>query len=370
MRALLLLAVVLVTLPSIAQGQNQRQAQFRFQAFDTNGDRVITRNEWRGSDQSFRVHDWNGDGVLSGEEVRIGARRPRTSAPDFSTDDEFDDWTARGFTSLDHNRDGRITRDEWHFNQEGFVRADHNSDGVLNRSEFLGESVEDDRDDRFAYLDADNNGRIQPDEWHATRREFTRLDRNADGVLSRAELGAETGSPGGAGTETFASLDTNRNGVISFNEWHWSRNSFDQRDANRNGVLDRAEYRGASAVGTSGQTIVVPATERWTDSGMDARRGDILHIQASGNITMSGPSDSATPAGSTTGRRAASAPLPDQPAGGLVLRIGDAAPIYVGAASRSIQAPADGRIYFGVNDDHLPDNAGEFRVSLQLQRRN
>jgi Ca2+-binding EF-hand superfamily protein len=363
MRAHLLLAAVLITLPSVAQGQNQ---QIRFQQFDANGDRVITRNEWRGSDRSFQVHDWNGDGVLSGDEVRIGSRRQRSGAPDFTSDEEFDDWTLRGFNSLDHNRDGRISRNEWHFNTEGFFRADQNRDGILTRAEFLGESVEDDRDDRFAYLDADNNGRIELDEWHATRREFDRLDRNSDGVLSRAELGAEST---GDRTQAFASLDANNNGTISFNEWHWSRSSFDQRDANRDGVIDRNEFRGTGAVGTSGRTIVVPATERWVDTGMNVQRGDIIHINASGTITMSGPQDSATPAGSTSNRRAASAPLPDRPAGGLLVKIGDSQPIYVGSASRSIQVPTDGRIYFGVNDDHLPDNAGEFRVNLQIQRR-
>ena len=40
---------------------------------DANRDGAISRDEWRGSDQSFRVHDWNGDGVLSGGEVRVGA---------------------------------------------------------------------------------------------------------------------------------------------------------------------------------------------------------------------------------------------------------------------------------------------------------
>jgi Ca2+-binding EF-hand superfamily protein len=370
MRAHLLLAAVLITLPSVAQGQNQ--AQIRFQQFDANGDRVITRNEWRGSDRSFRVHDWNGDGVLSGDEVRIGSRRQRSTAPDFTSDDEFDDWTPRGFTSLDHNRDGRIARGEWHFNQEGFFRADQNRDGILTRAEFLGESVDDDRDDRFDYLDADNNGRIELDEWHATRGEFARLDRNSDGALTRAELGADTNA---APAESFASLDSNNNGTISFNEWHWSRNSFDQRDSNRDGVIDRSEFRGTGAVGTSGRggtsgrTIVVPATERWVDTGMTVERGDIIQINASGTITMSGPADSATPAGSTSNRRAESAPLPNRPAGGLLLKIGDSQPLYVGGDSRSIQVPIAGRIYLGVNDDHLPDNAGEFRVNLQIQRR-
>lgn len=369
MRAHLLLAAVLIGLPSLAEGQNGRQtAQMRFQSLDTNGDRVISRNEWPGTDRSFRVHDWNGDGVLSGNELRPGARRQRSGAPDFTAEDEFDDWTLRGFNSLDHNRDGRISRDEWHFNQEGFFRADHNGDGVLNRSEFLGEAVEDDRDDRFDYLDENGSGRIEPNEWHATRREFNRLDRDRDGRLSRAELGAEATAT--AATGSFASLDINGNGVISFNEWHWSRNSFDERDTNRNGVLDRTEYQSTRPVGTSGQSIIVSATERWTDSGVNVRRGDILQIEASGTITMSGPTDAATPVGSTSNRRAESAPLPSRPAGGLLMKIGEGDPIYVGATSRSVQAQTDGRVYFGVNDDHLPDNAGEFRVNLQVQRRN
>ena len=37
---------------------------------DTDRDGVVTRAEWRGSDQAFRNHDRNGDGVLSGAEVR------------------------------------------------------------------------------------------------------------------------------------------------------------------------------------------------------------------------------------------------------------------------------------------------------------
>jgi hypothetical protein len=37
---------------------------------DTDHDGVVTRAEWRGTDQDFRNHDTNGDGVLSGAEVR------------------------------------------------------------------------------------------------------------------------------------------------------------------------------------------------------------------------------------------------------------------------------------------------------------
>ena len=47
----------------------------RFRGLDRNNDGKITRDEWRGNDVSFRVHDWNRDGVLSGIEVRPGATR-------------------------------------------------------------------------------------------------------------------------------------------------------------------------------------------------------------------------------------------------------------------------------------------------------
>ena len=38
---------------------------------------MITRSEWDGDDRSFANHDWNGNGVLSGDEVRPGATKPR-----------------------------------------------------------------------------------------------------------------------------------------------------------------------------------------------------------------------------------------------------------------------------------------------------
>ena len=42
--------------------QNQTQ---KFRGMDRNGDGVITRDEWRGNDNSFTKHDRNRDGVIS-----------------------------------------------------------------------------------------------------------------------------------------------------------------------------------------------------------------------------------------------------------------------------------------------------------------
>ena len=76
--------------------------------------------------------------------------------------------------------------------------------------------------------------------------------------------------------------------------------------------------------------------------------------------------DVAAPAGARSGRKAVDAPLPQELAGALIGRIGDSAPFGVGNL-RLLQAPATGQLYLGVNDDHLPDNRGEFQVTITVR---
>jgi len=52
-----------------------------------------------------------------------------------------------------------------------------------------------------------------------------------------------------------------------------------------------------------------------------------------------------------------------QPAGALIARIDESAPILVGDR-QVLTANRTGRLYLGVNDDHLADNGGELRVVL------
>jgi hypothetical protein len=87
----------------------------RFKEMDENGDGVVTRAEWRGNLRSFDEHDWNGDWILSGDEVRVGAERPagrgRGAADRRDTSvtaivDSRDDWTDTG---LDVRRGETLT---------------------------------------------------------------------------------------------------------------------------------------------------------------------------------------------------------------------------------------------------------------------
>src|SRR5437016_14631990 len=105
------LAVLLVS----AVGVTNAQAQMRFQGMDRNHDGVITRDEWRGSDQAFENQDWNGDGMLAGDEVRTGARRPFEANRDWNQDgviNQQDALIAQRFRSYDRNGDGRVTPGE------------------------------------------------------------------------------------------------------------------------------------------------------------------------------------------------------------------------------------------------------------------
>jgi Ca2+-binding EF-hand superfamily protein len=230
----------------------------RYRGMDRNNDGVISRGEWRGSDRSFRVHDWNNDGVLSGDEVNPAVARA-----------------------------GRTIEDE----------------------DF-------DRGDDFDYLDVNNNGRIEPREWHGSVAAFNRLDVNNDNVLSRAE------------------------------------------------VLD---YGNDSVAATSGDIVYVDPTQRWTNTGINVRAGDLIMFDASGNVTLSSNgNDIAGPGGARSGRRAIDAPLASQTAGALIGMVGNSEPFFIGNR-RSVRAPASGRLYLGVNDDHLADNSGSFEVMITVR---
>lgn len=364
--------------PSAVTTADAQQAQgpvskYRFQSLDDNRDGRITRDEWDGNERSFRNHDWNGDGVLSGNEVRTGAQR-NTELADHEPN-RFErnlNWTKQNFTSLDHNRDGRISANEWHYDFETFRRVDANRNDSLSLDEFVGEGIEDVRDNSFDDMDWNNNGRVERAEWYGGNAEFTRLDANRDGVLSRYEVVGATESFDKY--DQFQNLDYDRDGTLSRAEWHWSNASFTVRDRNRDGNISRQEFDvagGAPAVAASAgnQTVRVNSQQRWTDTGITVRAGDVVTFNVTGTITMSDDSgDTANWAGSTRGRTAPDAPVLGQKAGGLLAKIGEYSPAFVGGRT-SWTAPVSGRLYLGVNDDHLADNRGEFVVTVGVQGR-
>ena len=309
--------------PAIA-ADDQRQATIRFQGMDTNRDGIITRDEWRGSPRSFTVHDWNGDGRLSGNEVRIGAAPSRAGAPP----EDFNDWSQARFTWLDTNRDNRVTRTEWKYDREDFYRVDRNGDGIVTWREFQIGTEDDDRGDRFADLDMNNDNRIERTEWHASQATFTWLDRNRDGVLTRAEA---------AGSEDVWVNPNNPGTVLG--------------------------------TPTASRTVMVSARQAWTDTGLDVRVGDRVSVTPSGVIRYTPVQSDRVDAAGGSNNATAAAPRPDLPIGALIGRVANGQPFLIGRGLEGMRVTTNGRLYLGTNDDVLSDNDGQFRAVISITRR-
>ena len=362
------------------RGQDRPVNRIRFAEMDRNNDGMISRQEWNGSARSFEVHDWNNDGRLSGEEVRTGAQRNTNWEEADHNPNRWErelSYTRNAFTNLDHNRDGRLTDNEWHFDREVFLRIDENRDNAITMAEYLGEGVEDLRGDNFDDLDRNNNGRVERTEWYGGAAEFRRLDKNGDNYLTRYEV---AGSQASFNTyDQFNNLDYNRDGRLERNEWHWSQASFGQRDTNRDGIISRQELQTSGGTpGTVGaiggqavnsQAFRINSQQRWLDTAIAVRAGDVITFQSSGQIQMSdNAQDVANPAGALSHRMAPDAPVSGVYAGALIGKIGAYAPFAIGNQGQ-ITAPVSGILYLGVNDDHLGDNRGEFAVTVGVQPR-
>jgi Ca2+-binding EF-hand superfamily protein len=196
------------------------QSKAEIQQMDRNGDGVVTRAEWQGPAGAFRLHDTNKDGQLSGTEVFEDRDRGRGR----HADQNFDDWTPRGFSELDRNGDNRLTRREWQFNRESFDLADRNHDNIVSRGEFLnaarqvgnrnGIGVE-----RFRDFDVNNDGLIERNEWRDADVAFRNLDRNHDNRITREEFREFRDVAGTSGTVANRNYDWSDNNPYRSNPY-------------------------------------------------------------------------------------------------------------------------------------------------------
>jgi EF hand domain-containing protein len=100
-------------------------------------------------------------------------------------------------------------------------------------------------------MDRNGDGVITRAEWLGPDGAFRLHDTNKDDVLSGSEVWESGRGPRFA---TFRDYDTNRNGVISRSEWHGSFASFRSLDRNRDNLISRAEFRDFREVaGTTGR---------------------------------------------------------------------------------------------------------------------
>ena len=116
------------------------------------------------------------------------------------------------------------------------------------------------------------------------------------------------------------------------------------------------------------------ASNGWTNSGFVVRRGQRLHITASGRVSLgrdaSGREIFSTPDG-LQNRPDRDKLMRNQSTGGLIAVIGDDNDdfIFVGA-DHDFVAQRDGVLFLGVNEGNLSDNSGLFDVVIEAETAN
>ncbi|HEV3214248.1 MAG TPA: hypothetical protein VGZ27_00915 [Vicinamibacterales bacterium] len=146
----------------------------------------------------------------------------------------------------------------------------------------------------------------------------------------------------------------------------WNTGQYDGNPA-RYGGGNPGQYGQPSYGNATNRTTTIPANKLWSNSGIDVRRGQVIHFRASGNVALSkNPGDNGTPAGANDGRMAGNSPLPGVTGGLLIGRVNNGQPFAIGAQA-DITMLSDGRLYLGINDDYPADNSGNFVVQMSIQ---
>jgi hypothetical protein len=128
---------------------------------------------------------------------------------------------------------------------------------------------------------------------------------------------------------------------------------------------DRDGYMQRSAAPANARSVVVPGNVQWTNAGFNVNRGQYLRFEPSGEIRLStNGEDVARGAGAVSGRRADNATISSVPVGALIGRIGNGQPFVIGDTPNAVDMPDSGRLFLGINDDHVGDNSGNFVVKI------
>jgi hypothetical protein len=94
------------------------------------------------------------------------------------------------------------------------------------------------------------------------------------------------------------------------------------------------------------------------------RAGQALIFAATGEVRW-GPSRRDGASGERNSPFNAARPMPERNAAALIGKIGeDGDPFFIGGGADAIRMRASGRLFLGINDDYLQDNAGSFRVVI------
>ncbi|HLP60951.1 MAG TPA: hypothetical protein VK186_19065 [Candidatus Deferrimicrobium sp.] len=110
--------------------------------------------------------------------------------------------------------------------------------------------------------------------------------------------------------------------------------------------------------------IMLNAVTGWIDTGIDVHIGQEILFTAAGSIRID-KNTQVFQNGELPLKVNAGKPLPNQPTGAIIARVGTRAePFYVGADKAPFQIVQKGNLFLGINDFEFSDNSGSFEVTI------
>jgi hypothetical protein len=139
------------------------------------------------------------------------------------------------------------------------------------------------------------------------------------------------------------------------------------------------QVQAPSAAGPAVTKIAVPADAGWVDTGIDVGPGEELAFSASGEVSLQrgNPDAGCGPGGLDV--FTVDQPVPNENLGALIGRVAQLVStrmdedsgmeirdeifvLFFIGPERTVTVPVKGRLYLGLNENVLKDNAGEFTV--------
>lgn len=110
--------------------------------------------------------------------------------------------------------------------------------------------------------------------------------------------------------------------------------------------------------------ITLNAGDRWVDTGINVQIGQEILFSAAGSIYID-KNTQVFQNGESVVKVNARKPLPNQPTGAIIARVGTRAePFYVGADKAPFQITQKGKLFLGINDFEFSNNSGSFEVTI------
>jgi Ca2+-binding EF-hand superfamily protein len=210
---------------------------------DTDGDGLISLQEFTNPPDLFDRLDMNEDGSITREEAEQARQQHQA---------EMAELAAERFKEADKDQNGFLSPDEFPGPDHAFTRLDTNSDGQLSPEEMAaGRPGVPGRRMERGQRGPGFGGGFGPGAGMDREEIFRRLDQDGDGYLSADELAnARTKMRERRGERTrrfdpeerFKELDTNGDGVLSAEEFTRNNRRFHELDTDQDGVVSLEEF--------------------------------------------------------------------------------------------------------------------------------